>query len=251
MISLAADDVSDLRRWTFSGLAVATLYGALTASLLGWREPEELQPAEPSGAVVVDLAPDAGAPSVTPSDLPPGPEQTMAESRPEPKPKPDASPPDGTPELPQANPEAVVDSATKAQPDAEPEQQAAAATSASAAVSERVAPVAAAPTPGRPEPKNEQAVATWRSQILALIERNKRYPEAARSRHEQGITQVRFMLDRKGQVSNAEVTQSSGSSALDAEAVALLQRAQPFPAPPAAFPGQLVAVKLPIRFTVR
>lgn len=250
MTSLVAEDVSDLRRWTFSGLAVVTLYGALSASLLGWREPEDLQPAEPSGAVVVDLAPDAAAPSVTPSDLPPGPEQTMAESRPEPRP--DVSPPDETPELPQAaNPEAVVDSATKAQPDTEPEQQAAAATSASAAVSERVAPMAAAPTQGRPEPKNEQAVATWRSQILALIERNKRYPEAARSRHEQGITQVRFMLDRKGQVSNAEVTQSSGSSALDAEAVALLQRAQPFPAPPAAFPGQRVAVKLPIRFTVK
>jgi len=250
MISLAAEDVSDLRRWTFSGLAVVMLYGALTASLLGWREPDDVQPAEPSGAVVVDLAPDAAAPPVTPSELPPGPEQTMAESRPEPKP--DVSPPDESPELPQAvNPEAVVDIATKAQPEAVPDQQAAASTSVPAVVSERVAPVAAAPTQGRPEMKNEQAIATWRSQILALVERNKRYPEAARSRREQGITQVRFMLDRKGQVSNAEVTQSSGSSALDGEAIALLQRAQPFPAPPDSFEGQSVAVRLPIRFTVK
>jgi periplasmic protein TonB len=250
MRALAAEDVSDLKRWTFSGLAVVTLYSALTASFLGWREPDDLEPAEPSGAVVVDLAPEAAAPSVTPSDLAPGPEQTMAEFRP--APQPDAAPPDDTPELPQApNPEAVVDSSTKAQPETMPEQQAAATTSAPAAVSERVAPVAAAAVPGRPEPKNERAVATWRSQILALVERNKRYPEAARSRHEQGITQVRFMLDREGRVSDAQVTQSSGSSALDNEAIALLQRAQPFPAPPAAFAGQSVAVKLPIRFTVK
>lgn len=250
MMSLAAEDISDLRRWTFSGLAIVTLYGALTASLLGWREPDDLEPAEPSGAVVVDLAPEAAAPSVTPSDLPPGPEQTIAEARP--VPKLDAAPPDDAQELPRApNPEAVVDSATKVQPDTEPEQQAAASTSAPAVVSQRVAPVAAAPMQGRPELKNEQAVATWRSQILALVERNKRYPEAARSRREQGITQVRFMLDRKGQVSNAEITQSSGSSALDGEAIALLQRAQPFPAPPDSFEGQSVAVKLPIRFTVK
>ncbi|WP_027534007.1 energy transducer TonB [Bradyrhizobium sp. WSM3983] len=250
MKTLAAEDASDLRRWTFSGLAVVTLYGALTASLLVWRQPDDVEPAEPSGAVVVDLAPEAGAPSFTPSDLPPGPEQAMAEARP--APKPDAAPPDDAPELPQApNPEALVDSASKAQPNAEPDQQAAAATAAPAMVSERLAPVAAAPMQGRPELKNEQAVATWRSQILALVERNKRYPEAARSRHEQGITRVRFTLDRKGQVSNAEVTQSSGSTALDGEAIALLQRAQPFPAPPNSFEGQSVAVKLPIRFTVK
>ncbi|WGR90701.1 energy transducer TonB (plasmid) [Bradyrhizobium sp. ISRA443] len=245
-----AEDVSDLRRWTFSGLVVITLYGGLAASLVAWREPEYLEPAEPSGAVVVDLAPVSAAPLTTPTDVAPGPEQTLAEARPEAKP--DTPVPDDTPELPPAqNPDAAVDAPTKAQPEAVPEQQAAAATTAPAAVADRVAPVAAAPTQGRPDRKAEQAIVTWRSQILAAIERNKRYPEAARSRHEQGITQVRFMLDRKGLVSDAQVTQSSGSSALDGEAIALLQRAQPFPAPPDTFAGQSVAVKLPIRFTVK
>ncbi|XIA67377.1 energy transducer TonB [Bradyrhizobium sp. TZ2] len=46
-----------------------------------------------------------------------------------------------------------------------------------------------------------------------------------------------FALDRKGLVTNARVIQSSGSNALDEEAVALLKRAQPFPAPPATFPA--------------
>ncbi|MFQ3458705.1 energy transducer TonB [Bradyrhizobium sp. UFLA01-814] len=250
MTLLAAEDLSDLRRWTFSGFVVLTLYGALATSLVAWRQPDELESAEPSGAVVVDLAPVSAAPSTTLTDIAPGPEQTMAEARP--VVKPDATPPDDAPELPQAsNPEAVVDAPTKAQPEATPEQQAAMATSTPAAVSERIAPVAAAPMQGRPDQKNAQAVATWRSQILALVERNKRYPDAARSRREQGTTQVRFMLDRNGLVSDAQVTQSSGSSALDGEAIALLQRAQPFPAPPEMFAGQVVAVRLPIRFTVK
>ena len=60
-----------------------------------------------------------------------------------------------------------------------------------------------------------------------------------------------FTLDRKGMVVNARVTQTSGSGALDAEAIALLKRAEPFPAPPATFPGELVVVRQPIRFTVK
>ena len=52
-------------------------------------------------------------------------------------------------------------------------------------------------------------------------------------------------------VVSARLAQSSGSGALDDEAIALLKRAQPFPAPPATFPGEFVVVKQPIRFTVK
>jgi protein TonB len=250
MKRLAAEDASDLKRWTFSSLAVLTMYSALAASLATWQRPDDLDPAEPAGAVVVDLAPLSAAPSTTPTDIPPGPEQVMSEARPEAKPE--VAQPDDAPELPQAaNPEAVVDARTRALPDAAPEQQAAAATSAPPAVSERIAPVAAAPIQGQPSQKDSQAVATWRSQIQALVERNKRYPEAARSRRDQGIAQVRFTLDRNGIVGEARVIQSSGSDALDGEAVALLKRAQPFPAPPDTVAGDVVVVKLPIRFTVK
>lgn len=251
MRRLAAEDAQDLKRWIFSGLAVLTMYSALVASLATWPRTDDVAPAEPSGAVVVDLAPLAAAPATTPTDIPPGPEQVMSEARPEAKPE--VAQPHDTPELPQAaNPEAVVDPRTKAQPEAAPEQQAAAATSAPPAISERIAPVAAAATQGQPDLKNSQAVATWRSQILAMVERNKRYPEAARVRREQGIAQIRFTLDRNGMVGDARVMQTSGSDALDNEAIALLKRAQPFPAPPDGLAGNnVVAVKLPIRFTVK
>jgi periplasmic protein TonB len=251
MMQLAAEDRSDLRRWMFSSLAVLSVYAGLTATLATWHYADDTVAAEPSGAIVVDLAPLAAAPATTPSDIAPGPEQVMSEAQPVAKPT--ETPPDETPELPPApNPDAAVALQTKPQPDVTPQQQAAAATtSAPQAINERIAPVAVAPNQGVPNDKNSEAVVTWRTQVLALVEKNKRYPEAARSRREQGTAQVSFTLDRKGMVVGGRVTQSSGSIALDEEALALLKRAQPFPAPPATIPGEFVVVRQPIRFTVK
>ncbi|NOJ43386.1 energy transducer TonB [Bradyrhizobium australiense] len=250
MMQLAAEDRSDLRRWMFSSLAVLSVYAGLTAMLATRRDADDTVAAEASGAIVVDLAPLAAAPATTPTDIAPGPEQVMSEAQPVAKPK--DIPPDKTPELPPApNPDAAVALQTQQQPDVTPQQQAAATTSAPPAINERIAPVAVAPTQGVPNDKNSQAVVTWRTQVLALVEKNKRYPEPARSRREQGTAQVSFTLDRKGMVVSARVTQSSGSGALDEEALALLKRAQPFPAPPATFPGEFVIVKQSIRFTVK
>ncbi|MGE9009289.1 TonB family protein [Leptospira interrogans] len=249
MMQLAAEDRSDLQRWMLSGLAVLCVYAGVTATLATWRYPDDTVAAEPSGAIVVDLAPLPAAPSTTPSDVAPGPEQVMSEAQP--VAKPEVTPPDETPELPPApNPDAAVALQSKPQPEVTPQQQAASATtSAPAAVPDRIAPVAVAPTQGVPNPMDSQAAVTWRTKVLALIEKNKRYPEAARPR--QGTALVSFALDRKGMVTNARVIQSSGSSALDQEAVALLRRAEPFPAPPENFPSDSVVVRQSIRFTVK
>ena len=62
-------------------------------------------------------------------------------------------------------------------------------------------------------------------QIVALLERNKRYPESAQSRRQEGVAQIFFSLDRQGRVIDSRVVRSSGASALDEEALALLRRA--------------------------
>ena len=92
---------------------------------------------------------------------------------------------------------------------------------------------------------------TWKTQIVALLERNKHYPAAAQSRREQGVAQVFFSLDRQGRVINSRIARSSGANALDEEALALLRRAQPFPAPPRELPGVHVDLTVPIRFNLR
>ena len=250
MTCLDADDRSDLRRWILSSVAVAMLYTGVVAAITTWHQPDDIEAAEPSGAIVIDLAPEAAAPTTTPTDIAPGPEQTMSEARPTAKPQ--ETPPDDTPNVPPAtHPDAAVAPPEKPKVEETPQQQAAATTTAPPAVSGRVAPVAVAPNQGRPDAKNSEAVVTWRTQVLALIERNKRYPAAAQARREQGTAQVSFTLDRKGMVVDSHVTRSSGASALDEEAVALLKRAQPFPVPPANLQSDLVVVRLPIRFTVK
>ena len=50
---------------------------------------------------------------------------------------------------------------------------------------------------------------------------------------------------------DSRVVRSSGASALDDEALALLRRAQPFPPPPPELPGARVDVSVPIRFNLK
>ena len=80
--------------------------------------------------------------------------------------------------------------------------------------------------------------ATWRSQVLTLLEHNKRYPAAARARDQQGSTQFAFSIDGDGHLISHRIVKSSGSAALDAETLALLERAQPYPPPPPELAGR-------------
>jgi protein TonB len=101
-----------------------------------------------------------------------------------------------------------------------------------------------------PQPSRARAeVATWKSQVVTLLEHNKRYPPEARSRGEQGVTQLAFSIDRAGHLLSSRIVASSGSAALDAETLALVQRAQPFPPPPPELAGSEMTV--PLRFNIR
>ena len=89
-------------------------------------------------------------------------------------------------------------------------------------------------------------MADWKSQIIELIERNKRYPLSA-PRDEERVVQVLFSLDRRGRVMDSRIISSSGSSVLDEEALALVRRSEPFPPPPQELKDH-VNLRLPIRF---
>jgi protein TonB len=101
-----------------------------------------------------------------------------------------------------------------------------------------------------PRPVQARAVvATWRNQIVTILERNKRYPSEARSRGEQGVTRLAFSIDGQGRLLSSRIVASSGSAALDAETLALVQRAQPFPPPPPDLAGSEMTV--PVSFNIR
>jgi protein TonB len=86
--------------------------------------------------------------------------------------------------------------------------------------------------------------------LLAHIEQFRRYPEAARRQHIQGVVTLRFTMDRDGNLVDVWVDQTSGFTVLDAEAVATVKRAAPLPGIPANLPGRL-SIVFPIPFELQ
>jgi periplasmic protein TonB len=68
--------------------------------------------------------------------------------------------------------------------------------------------------------------------VRGMLERVKHYPETARQRRAKGIAIIVFVLDESGQITSVSLLRSSGEADLDAESVALVSRAAPFPPPP-------------------
>jgi protein TonB len=237
-----------------------------------------VQPEELAGAplILIELAPVPVAPVAAPSAAPPGPEQPQAaasasehpppaepEKTVEPQkppeatasisetPKPAPAAADALPQPPQAEQTIAV------LPPPKPAQQArhrerpqsrAQIASAPSAVPHR-AQRAAAPAPGA-SAGNPAAMSNWKSQLLARLERSKRYPPDAQARGEHGIAQLAFSVDRAGGVHGAHIARSSGSQALDRATLELVERAQPLPPPPAGTPGNRIAIVVPIRYSM-
>lgn len=87
----------------------------------------------------------------------------------------------------------------------------------------------------------------YRQRLESHLARYRIYPESARAAGRQGIVTVYFTVTQQGHVLQAWVETSSGISDLDAEALAAVLRAQPLPALPRSWPGQL-DISLPVSF---
>lgn len=249
MIAPAANDGADLHRWILSAAVVVLAHGAIAAGMLRWRD--AIDPAEPAAAIVIDFAPMPVGPAMLQTEIPPGPEQTTSEAMPEQKVE--QKPVEEPPQLsPAPNPELAVEPPQEVKQEiAEAPRPLVSTTTAPQSAPMQMAAIPAAPTQGQLNPNNPRAIPTWKTQIVALLERNKRYPTAARSRHQQGIAQVFFSLDRQGRVLDSRIVHSAGAASLDEEALALLNRAQPFPPPPSQLAGERVTLTVPIRFSLR
>jgi protein TonB len=115
-------------------------------------------------------------------------------------------------------------------------------------------PVVVDPTPQAPLAVPQKAAGETRDsylgRVLAQLNRFRQYPRAARQAKIEGVVMLHFVMDADGKVVSSEIAKSSGRPVLDAEALALIQRARPLPALPADFPTRTLDAVVPVTFSL-
>jgi periplasmic protein TonB len=237
------EERGELTRWGIAAAIVLAGHLGLGATYLLLRNTDSSgMPAAP--AVIIDLAPLPVAPA-SEFDIAPGPQMQESLVRPEPKPveKVEVQPP------PTENPIVALPDhkpRVETKPDEKPP---APRTTAAPRSSTHTANVAAAPAPGS---SNASSVPpSWVNLLFSHLLRYRQYPRLAQERREEGVVTLSFTMDRNGHVLSRCVARSSGYAALDAEALAMIDRAQPLPAFPPSIPEASRIFTAPIKFSLR
>lgn len=209
-----------------SGTAGVFMLVAVVAAVLAWRAVAPMLAAP--APIMVTLHPPAAPPEPV-EEVPEGAKQ-VEQQRQEEQPQPPEVPPP-----PQPSPLTVP-------------MPVAAPVKAAESVPETTAPRSIAAPPA--QQASSDAEATWEAELLAHLERFRRYPPAARARRAQGVAHVRFRMNRAGTLLSAEILRSSGAAVLDRAALETLRRAQPLPPIPDDRPDEL-ELTVPVEFFVK
>ena len=276
----------DALRWAASLAVVLGLHAGVVLWLI--TRPS-IEPPVAAPALMIDLEPEpapepqAAEPAPTPPVAEPAPAPPVVEQQPPPQPPPPVAEPEPAPtpvEPPPPEPEPPAPEPVPAQelpivPQAEvalppppppppkvekrrpppPKPRPARVQPKPEPVTEAPAlPPAAAAHPAPPAPPAAAVAAattSWQGRLIAHLNRFKRYPAEAQQRREQGVAYLRFTLNRAGMVLRFALERGSGHELLDQEALALIQRAQPLPAPPAEIGRETLELVVPLRFHLR
>jgi len=226
-----------LSRWTLAAITILVAHAAIVAAVALWYARRTVEPTI-LPAIAVTLAPvESSSPEVQDQDIAVGPTMQQAEATPPEPPKVEEKPVERVEQPPSPPQQAEV-----TLPQVEPKEV------------EKPKPVPQPPAPEtRAPPKNdrlgqfsEAGSNVYNALVFGHLQRFKRYPSAARGKS--GTVVVRFVLNRAGDVIESAVTKSSGNDVLDREAIAILQRASPFPAFPAAKSGTQDTYIAPVSF---
>jgi periplasmic protein TonB len=274
--AFALRDISDqasVRRWGASATAIVVVHAALIALALNWYTQRPV-PGVTLPAIMVDMAPVSSAPQSTQMDLAPGPVMQQADAPPPEHAAAEAVQEQIAPTPPQEKPEVVAPPEQKTEPTppkpapvkVEPEKKPSPAkprvvraeakkptdappaprTTASPKAKRR-APAASAVSAGA----SAAAVASYNQLVAAHLQRFKQYPAASKAAGQQGVARLSFTLSRSGQVLASRLAGSSGHAALDAETMAMVRRAQPFPPFPPDMRHSSMGFSVPVAFSIR
>jgi periplasmic protein TonB len=102
--------------------------------------------------------------------------------------------------------------------------------------------------PPAPAAHSEDKQLDFQARLMAHLNSLKRYPADARRQGKMGVVMVRFRIDRQGRMLAYRIEQGSGHAILDEETTRLMQRADPFPAPPDSVPGAELEFVVPVQY---
>jgi protein TonB len=264
-------DSADARRWTMSALAIAAVHAALIAlAINGYTERPLPGVAVPT--IMVDLAPITSSPELTPMDVAPGPLMQQADASPPEPAVAEAVPEQIAPTPPQQKPEVAAPPERKQQPmpptpepvrivperkpvpvkpkivrqeARKPSEATPAPRTTAPPRAERQAPVASAISAGAAA----SAIALYNQRVRAHLMQFHQYPSGGNG--QRGVVRLSFTLSRSGQVLSSRLGGSSGIPAFDAQAMAMVRAAQPFPAFPPEIAQGSMGFTIPVAFTVR
>lgn len=94
----------------------------------------------------------------------------------------------------------------------------------------------------------DNALGEYGNALGRAIAKQKQYPKIAQMRGWQGDVMLDLKLDGNGKVLSATVSESSGHEALDKQALEMVRKASPFPAPPFALRNRTFNITVPVSF---
>ena len=99
-----------------------------------------------------------------------------------------------------------------------------------------------------PQEQVTQSIESYSSLLANAIAKYKQYPKIAQMRGWQGTVIADLEIDSKGSVISTKIKKSSTYEVLDNEALEMIKKASPFPAPPDNLRGKNFNVLVPISF---
>jgi periplasmic protein TonB len=115
-------------------------------------------------------------------------------------------------------------------------------------------PTFTAPPPPPPQPVGPSQVDLdaarkgYADRLARAIAQHKQYPRVAQMRGWQGETIIDLKLDRNGGVLATRIDRSSGFEVLDKQALEMVKKAAPFPAPPEILKSDVFNIQVPVSF---
>jgi protein TonB len=92
-------------------------------------------------------------------------------------------------------------------------------------------------------------IGAWKQKVSIQLASQKRFPREVGA--ETGTAKITFVVDRTGKLISRVLVESTGSRVLDAEALAMVERAAPFPELPSELNDDTARLTVPIDFSSR